>query len=459
MKHLLLLGFFFQGVLLFAQDLVFQKGQLTDSVVVRNSNKETYALYLPTSFDQEQLSKIIFVFDPAARGKTGVSVFKTAAEKYNYVVVGSNNSKNGPYELNFGIANRLFEDVFSRFNIDNTQIYVAGFSGGSRLAASIAILTNQMAGVIACGAGFAQQPNLENNFNYVGLVGNEDMNYQEMRSNISLLNNLNITNTLITYSDGHNWPPLAQIERAIGWLELQASKKRLVNNKPNFMGDYYTAELDIVDQLIASNQPYEAVNEMNRFVGSLELGKERDSLMDKIAKLKQTDNYIKTASKVNEIEKLEYQLTEMFLNRFRAESFSGKTEDNFEWWKTELSKLYKYNPATGAVYEEKMFKRIKYRLFAMAIENSNIYLSRNNWQQANYCDKLLTLMLPDNPAWHYRLATSYAHLDNLSATIKHIKQAAKLGFKDHTRLYNDASFSKFKNEKRFIRLLESLQLN
>ena len=38
--------------------------------------------------------------------------------------------------------------MFSDFNIDSKRIYTAGFSGGSRLASAIAVLTDQIQGVI-----------------------------------------------------------------------------------------------------------------------------------------------------------------------------------------------------------------------------------------------------------------------------------------------------------------------
>ena len=86
-------------------------------------------------------SAIIFIFDPSGTAINGINAFKAGAEKFGYILVCSNNSKNGPYQMNFDLTNRLFNHIFSEFNIAENRIYTAGFSGGSRLACTVAVLT------------------------------------------------------------------------------------------------------------------------------------------------------------------------------------------------------------------------------------------------------------------------------------------------------------------------------
>jgi len=117
-------------------------GKVIDSVPVISTTDETFAIYLPSSFNKNELSPIVFIFDPAARGAVGLSSFIDSSEKYGYILVCSNNSKNGPYERSFNLANNLFNHIFKKFNIDQSNMYLAGFSGGSRLVSTIAVLTN-----------------------------------------------------------------------------------------------------------------------------------------------------------------------------------------------------------------------------------------------------------------------------------------------------------------------------
>jgi len=180
----------------------FKTGIILDSIPVSNSINETFSLYLPTTYNANKLSPILFIFSPSGNGKNGVKTFIKSAEAYNYILICSNNSKNGPLDRNFNIAQGLFTHIFSTFNIHKNQVYLAGFSGGSRLATAIATVSDLITGVIACGAGFVSSPNYipsTQNFSYVGLCGDRDFNYQEMVGVKSYLNKTELSNTLFSF--------------------------------------------------------------------------------------------------------------------------------------------------------------------------------------------------------------------------------------------------------------------
>ncbi|WP_103070811.1 hypothetical protein [Aquimarina sediminis] len=227
--RLQLFVFLWWGVLLGNAQQVFEKGKVIDSISVFENSSETFALYLPTSFDASKPSSIVFIFEPAARGKVGITPFIEASEAYSHILICSNNNRNGPYAGNFDIANRLFEFVFSNFKVHENQVFLAGFSGGARLASTIAVMTNQIAGVIGCGAGFSenqsQMPSIQQ-FSYVGICGNRDMNYTEMLTVKKYLQQLNFNHTLITYDGNHSWPPSKEILKAFDWLAIQSHKKK-----------------------------------------------------------------------------------------------------------------------------------------------------------------------------------------------------------------------------------------
>src|SRR5882724_6406562 len=70
-------------------------GTILPSVVCNADSKQSYALYLPSNFSSARPWPIIYVFDPAARGQVAVETMKPAAEQFGYIVVASNNSRNG----------------------------------------------------------------------------------------------------------------------------------------------------------------------------------------------------------------------------------------------------------------------------------------------------------------------------------------------------------------------------
>jgi len=125
----------------------FETGRVIDSLSVANSDKETFTLYLPTTYNINEASPILFIFSPSGNGKSGVKAFVKSAEAYNHILICSNNSRNGSLERNLNIAQRLFNHAFSNFNILENRIYLAGFSGGARLATAIASVSSQIEGV------------------------------------------------------------------------------------------------------------------------------------------------------------------------------------------------------------------------------------------------------------------------------------------------------------------------
>jgi hypothetical protein len=74
----------------------FPTGTIVPVVVTMAEPDQTYALYLPSSCDARRTWPAIFAFDPAARGQLPLECFRESAEKYGYIVVGSNISRNGP---------------------------------------------------------------------------------------------------------------------------------------------------------------------------------------------------------------------------------------------------------------------------------------------------------------------------------------------------------------------------
>ena len=195
--------FFLWAVCVFSQDETPLLGVITDSIPIEASAEESFALYLPETYDADIAFPIIFIFDPGGRGKTGLTPFIEAAKKYQLILVCSNNSRNTAYNENFAIADRWFNEVFTRFKIDQNRLYAAGFSGGSRLASAIGVISGAFKGVVGCGAAFSsnpgQMPYASDHFYYAGLVGKLDMNYQEMIQAGQWLNKIGLPNEIITF--------------------------------------------------------------------------------------------------------------------------------------------------------------------------------------------------------------------------------------------------------------------
>src|SRR5215472_2955105 len=104
MLPLLLLG----AQLAVAADL--PRGQIVPDVRCTADETESYALYLPSTYSPDRAWPAIFAFDPAARGRVPVERYQAAAEQYGYIVAGSNNSRNGSWEVSTRAARAMILD-------------------------------------------------------------------------------------------------------------------------------------------------------------------------------------------------------------------------------------------------------------------------------------------------------------------------------------------------------------
>ena len=91
-------------------------GVVHASVTVAADPSNSYALYLPAAYSPAKRWPLLLVFDPFARGEVSVKLFHEAAEKYSFIVVGSNNSRN--FQDPSAAIRLLWEDVKARYAID-----------------------------------------------------------------------------------------------------------------------------------------------------------------------------------------------------------------------------------------------------------------------------------------------------------------------------------------------------
>lgn len=375
----------------------YEKGRIMDSLKVSGSEDETFALYLPLSFDPNKLAPVLFIFEPAARAKLGVETFIPAAEKYGHLLVCSNNIRNGSYDHGFELTNRLFAHIFSRFSIDENLIYLAGFSGGSRLASAIATTTDKMAGVIACGAGFSHipfyQPTVQK-YAYVGICGDRDMNYREMVNVRNLLEKMDFNHTLITYDGDHRWPPKEQILRAFDWLQVQAYKKGHVIMKDSDLKRLYLRDYQLAKKEEHKGRWVQAAENYGRLLRTYNSFFNTDTVKQKFKALQQDKTFRSNLKAMEKVLETEAQLVETF-NKRLLKDFESPEKSDLSWWKRELGKLEKMRIASGEEME-KMVGRVRFHIFAVAFSRNNPNLYESTEAQKKFSTTLKKLVYPES---------------------------------------------------------------
>ena len=210
-----ILAALFAALALWGEDV--PAGKVVDPVRCRGNPAQSYALYLPSAYTPGSRWPILYCLDPGARGRLPVELFAPAAEKAGFIVAGSNNSRNGAMEPVREAIHWLLADTGARWSIDSARVYAAGFSGGARTALDWA-MGGQIAGVVACGAGFGETVPGNIPFRLFAAAGVDDFNYHELYALSLELARRKVPHRFAPFPGGHAWLPPDLASDALAFL-------------------------------------------------------------------------------------------------------------------------------------------------------------------------------------------------------------------------------------------------
>jgi len=241
------------------------KGRVVETVACPGEPGQSYALYLPSSFEPGKKWPVLFLFDPGARGPAAVESFRAAAETYGWILAGSNNSRNGPIQDNVRAARAVWADALKRLPIDERRVYATGFSGGARVASLFPQAVGRaIAGVIGCGAGLSSglAPGGLEAAAYVGLTGLADFNYGEMKALELAFDTTGLPHRFLFFEGRHDWPDPLVCARGVGWMEVMAMKAGLRPKDEALAESVIGRELDEARALEEAGRVFWAVDRL-----------------------------------------------------------------------------------------------------------------------------------------------------------------------------------------------------
>ena len=435
-------------------------GEVVEVIPLGKEGTESYAAYLAGTAQPGQPLPVLILFDPMARGALAVEVFREVAEAHGLLLVGSNASRNGPYERNFEIANRLFSEIFSKYPIDENRVFLSGFSGGSRLAASIAVLTGQVAGVIGCGAGFDSAagylPGPGAGFLYAGVVGNRDMNFPEMHHTRNWLEKLGIDNKLVVFEGGHRWPDPGELLRAMDWLVRAGQLRAKFPPGEGVAGAGLGRALDAARVYRDSGRLVDALREyrdIRLWYGDL---LEPDSLSGKIEALETSQAYRAEAKRLEQILVAEEAWTTRFRELAAWYMDEGKGR-GFKRWESAWSKFRKEFDAKEGGQVAEMRDRVEGFVFAFCIERANAHRASGQFELSLALSRLLTSGFPDRPYAWIRAAEDHARLRQDEAVFAALSEAVSQGFSNPQALRSNPAFAPYINRDAWHSLFAGIE--
>jgi hypothetical protein len=405
---------------------VLQKGLLIDSIICDQTPNQSYALYLPSYYDSLKKWPAIYVFEPGARGSLPVNKFSPGAEELGYIIIASNNSRNGSWEVAFEAGDALFLDTFSKFSIDPTRVYTSGFSGGSRVASAIAAITGKINGVIACGAGFAGSkeyhlPDSSSVF-YAAIVGNQDMNYQEHRQLAGHLEQKKVVNTLIIFNEGHQWPQSSYLTEALYWMELQCFKRGIATSENYSLMKSYELTKNRGDSMLQAGDMMMAMEVYRKMIKDYNGLLELSDLSAKISSIEVNKEYskqLKKSERINEQE-LDYQkelseaFTELYFTKLNVDNDS--TLKDMNWWKNKIN------------FIKRLAKKNDFQTQNMALRVLNLIWARSAESSFNYIDlKEFKTALVLNKIWLYTEPNTWGKW-NMAKILAYMNDQSFIGY-------------------------------
>ena len=431
----------------------FPAGQVIDRIENRNDASQSYALYLPASYSAGKTYPVVYAFDPAGTGKLPVSLYKALAEKYGYILIGSNNIKNGlTWSETKTIADQLARDASTRFSIDTSRIYLLGFSGGGRVAHGIAVSSPSITGAISCGAsapaGGSKDPRKDHYF--IALVGNRDLNYSEVKKyDLVDMAGHNVKHALVTFDGKHEWPPLEVMNEAFLWMELNEMRKHpAAKNEALIAASFSPLPLQL-DSLLKSGHSYEA------FL----LAKKTINFYEGLANLSPFFDAYKSLSRDPEIDRRlkKEEATWKQEERLKQEYAKPAELESPEWWKKEVASIEKKIKTGKDRDESLMHARILEYLSLFMYSQVNSALSQNNFPAAERYARIYVTVDPDNPEAYYLSAVIAAMKSEGTQALAFLDAAVKHGFRDAGRLGSEQVFSTIRNSVEFRELEKKLQ--
>lgn len=221
--------------------LPLPRGEVITKVTCLANPRFSYALYLPSAYREDQTWPVLFGFSPGGRGEEPVRLFREAAERFGWIVVGSHDSRNGPLRPAVEGSDALWKDVTARFKVDPARHYSVGFSGGSRMALRLALKhPKQFAGLISIGAFGTGDGLLTGlgHLHFLLLSGLEDFNHWEMLEGRQELRSRGWQALAYHFEGGHRWPPEAIATMALTFLQFGAARKGFIPRDPALENDF-----------------------------------------------------------------------------------------------------------------------------------------------------------------------------------------------------------------------------
>lgn len=409
-----------------------EAGKITTRVACQADASQTYAVYIPLKGNKGALP-VIYFFDPYGEGALPLAKYRLLAEEYGFILVGSNNSKNGNnWQATQNIWQHLFDDTQQRLKINSNRMYTCGFSGGAKVAGYVALNHPGIKGVIAGGAGLPDGTPAGNfAFSFTGIAGDGDMNMADLADFCSQLDNTTTKHRMLGFDGKHEWAPLPTMAIAFAGLQLEAMQQGLVAKNDAAISQYVTQSRQRVNTFNQLKQLIKAAQECTIALSYLSgISGDAAWFKQQLTALKSNSVYQSQLQQQQQLLKKEQAIKAGYMQQFQ--------QGSMQYWQ---QAIHDVKAALSVKNEEgAMNQRLLAWLSLAFYSISNQLISSNQNAGAQHFVDLYLLADPTNSEAYYFAAILCARGQNTQATENNLLKAATCGFTDKARMEQQPEF-------------------
>ncbi len=413
---------------------LLSRAQLTDSVRCSADPTQSYALYIPARGNNVALP-VVYCFDPHGSGILPVRKYKALADAYGFILVGSNNSRNGnDWVTTETIWQQLSADTRSRLKTDSRRVYTIGFSGGAKVASYIAIQHPGIAGVIAGGAGLPDGvPASDFSFSFTAIAGQGDMNLTELVGLSDALDKTRTRHRLILFDGKHEWAPVNTMGLAFAGIQFDAMRAGVIL-KDNFaITTYVAGSKKRLRAYQLTSQLIKAAQECNLSIADLDgLSRQTTWFRQQAAALAKNPEYLNQRQGQQDLLTTEQNTKTEYMQHFQ--------QGDDAYWTSTIRDLQ--TKSVGHTAMEQMYQRLLAYLSLAFYSISNQLITGNDNVQARRFVELYKLADPTNSeAWYFSALLNAREGKGQEAETDLLK-ADSYGFRDKLRFLQQPEFQR-----------------
>jgi len=426
--------------------ITVKPGEIYYSIPCPSDSNFHFSLYLPINYQTNEKTPVIILFDPQGHGSDPIEKYKELADQYNFILVGSNDSKNGNSKENTAAITTLMLDAaYQYFPSDSTLFFAGGFSGGARVASMLALGGYPFHGLFVSGAGFPADywksdfPKI-----IVGAAGNNDMNRNEL---ISTEKNLDRTKNFqfLKYEGKHEWPPYTEMEQVFVAFKASLIKSKLILSSKKDISLINDVFMKKEQYLLMSSESLELMSLYNQWISNLKGLSNINSIENKRKNLLSAESYTAALNQDKKLTIEEQNLVSVMLTNFGTKDIT--------WWKKEMLSYNgiqkRSDKATAAMYE-----RVRGTLSLNCYMNLTRAMQGNNMNSIRYLSGLYVAIDEENSEAWYLTAILNMKQNLPDDALYCLKKAKEKGFTDTNRMMAEDAFSPLHNSPKFNQLMQ-----